>query len=62
MMKKNGVIVVRRVGGLEVTPREAERLLEVVRRVGGLEELFVKILVGLAVVRRVGGLEGCLPC
>lgn len=50
-------LVVRRVGGLEASPRRARSRYQVVRRVGGLEgkegaEIWLSL-----VVRRVGGLE-----
>ena len=49
--------VIRRVGGLEITPEKLKYLHYVIRRVGGLEtchNLLRKIPV---VIRRVGGLE-----
>lgn len=51
------VVVVRRVGGLEVCHSLSASTISVVRRVGGLEGQ-VKVRVSqAAVVRRVGGLR-----
>ena len=51
-------IVIRRVGGLEVTVRQAAYVLNVIRRVGGLEGGSDGEAMKYGVIRRVGGLEG----
>lgn len=51
-------LVVRRVGGLEVTDSYTDSDSDVVRRVGGLEVVDTSEVRVQDVVRRVGGLEG----
>ncbi len=50
-------LVIRRVGGLEVQPPQAEGYSLVIRRVGGLEDSIGRPDQHLIVIRRVGGLE-----
>ena len=54
-------LVVRRVGGLEVTDSYTDSDSDVVRRVGGLEVVDTSEVRVQDVVRRVGGLEA-FPC
>ena len=51
------IIVIRRVGGLEVQINSGQGFHQVIRRVGGLEVRPNEHLTYRIVIRRVGGLE-----
>lgn len=57
MINHHRILVIRRVGGLEVQGCESVAPPSVIRRVGGLEDCDVCGGDGFFVIRRVGGLE-----
>ena len=62
MKQPLGILVIRRVGGLEAVMHPVYMHLSVIRRVGGLEVLRRQGTLWMLVIRRVGGLEGAFWC